>query len=157
MKKSSLVVLGLSLALSALGQDRPAPVSSGLYDAALAKRLGADERGMKSYVLVLLKTGPRADIPKEERDRLFAGHMTNMGRLAELGSLVVAGPMARNDRHYEGIFILNVKTITEAQALLATDPAVAGGALAFEAYGWYGSAALQETVNIHRRIDKTSH
>lgn len=146
----------LSLVTATLGQEKPIPLTPPSYDEALAKRLGADERGMKSYVLVILKTGPRADIPKEERSKLFAGHMANIGRLASEGTLIVAGPMAPNDRHYEGIFIFNVKTIKEAEALLATDPAVAGGALAFEAYGWYSSAALQETVAIHARIDKSS-
>ena len=152
--KSLSLVLSLSIAAIALGPDKPAPPPS--YDEALAKRLGADERGMKSYVQVILKTGPKADIPKQDRSKLFAGHMANIGKLAALGTLVVAGPMAPNDRHYEGIFIFNVKTIKEAEELLATDPAVAGGALGFDAYVWYGSAALQETAAIHARIDKTS-
>ncbi len=154
--KSLFLVLSLSIAAMALGQDKQIPAPPPSYDEALAKRLGADERGMKGYVLVILKTGPKADIPKEERSKLFAGHMANMGRLAAEGTLVVAGPMAPNDRHYEGIFIFNVKTIKEAEKLLATDPAVAGGALGFDAYVWYSSAALQETVAIHARIDKTS-
>jgi uncharacterized protein YciI len=153
--KSIVLVLGFSVAAIAFGQDKPAPAAPPAYDEALAKRLGADERGMKNYVLVMLKTGPKADIPKEERSKLFAGHMANIGRLAADGSLVVAGPMAQNDRNYEGIFIFNVKTIKEAEALLATDPAVAGGALAFEAYGLYSSAALQEIAAIHTRINKT--
>ncbi len=37
-------------------------------DPALAQRLGADERGMKTYVLCILKTGPRdAAVQGEER------------------------------------------------------------------------------------------
>ena len=43
-----------------------------------------------------------------------------------------------------------------ATGLLATDPAVAGGALAFEAYAWYSSAALMEVTPLHKRIDKTN-
>jgi uncharacterized protein YciI len=149
------LALVLLIASPVLGQDQPPVVALPPYDAALAVRLGADERGMKSYVFVLLKTGPKTEIPKDDRSKMFAGHMTNLGRLAAEGKLVVAGPMVKNDRHYEGIFIFNVKTVKEAEALLATDPAVAGGALGFEAYGWYGSAALQETLGIHARIDKT--
>ena len=53
------------------------------------------------------------------------------------------------------IFVFDVATVEEATALLATDPAVAGGALAYEAFGWYSSAALRETPGIHRRIDNT--
>ncbi|MBX7185541.1 MAG: YciI family protein [Vicinamibacteria bacterium] len=151
--RAAFLVLCLCAAPPALAQEaKPSPAP---YDADLAQRLGADQRGMKSYVLVLLKTGPKADLPKGESDRLFAGHMANIGRLAADGKLVVAGPMVKNDRHYEGVFVFNVKTVKDAEALLATDPAVAAGALAFEAYGWYASAALMEVVPIHARIDKT--
>jgi uncharacterized protein len=108
-------------------------------------------------VLVILKNGPKSDLPESERAALFSGHMANIGRLANEGKLVVAGPLEENERNYAGIFILNIKTVKEAEALLATDPAVSAGALAYEAYGWYGSAALQETFAIHKRIDKTRH
>lgn len=123
------------------------------YDAALAERLGADARGMKMFVLVLLKTGPKPDLPKEEIDRAFAGHFANMERLANLGKLSFAGPLGKNDR-YRGIFVFNVKTLAEAEELLATDPAVAAGALAGESYLLYGSAALQEIVPLHKKLQK---
>lgn len=131
----------------------PPPSPNPSYDAALAQRLGADARGMKMYVLVLLKTGPRTDIPKEENDRAFAGHFANMARLADLGKLVVAGPLGKNER-YRGIFVFNVTTLAEAEELLATDPAVKAGALAGEAYLLYASAALQEVVPIHGKLQK---
>ena len=126
------------------------------YDGALASRLGADERGMKMYVLVILRTGPTT-VPEAVSSELFRGHMANIQRLANEGKLVVAGPFEDNPSHYEGIFVFNVATIDEAKALLATDPAVARGALAYEAYGWYGSAAMQEIPALHARIDKTRH
>ena len=150
--RSLVLALYVLTADGVSAQDTQQPA----YDAALAARLGADERGMKRYVLVILTTGPKADLPKDEQAKLFKGHMANIGRLATEGKLIVAGPLMDNARHYEGIFIFNVKTLPEAEALLATDPAVAAGVLAFEAYGWYGSAALQETPAIHQRIDKTS-
>jgi len=149
--RAALFVLWLAAAATLAAAPAPRPD----YDAALAQRLGADERGMKSYVLVVLKTGPKTNIPQAERAKLFAGHMANIKRLAGEGKLLVAGPFEENDRHYEGIFVFNVTSVTQAEALLATDPAVAGGALAYEAYGWYGTAALQETAAIHARIDKT--
>ena len=144
------VLIGSLLALSA------AAWAGGDYDAQLAKRLGADEYGMKSYVLVMLKTGPNVSATKEERAKLFQGHMANIRRLAAEGKLVVAGPFAENERHYEGIFVFNITKVADADALLKTDPAVAAGLLAYEAYGWYGSAALQEAVSIHKRIAKAS-
>ena len=131
-------------------QERQPP-----YDAALAKQLGADARGMKRYVLVMLKTGSRTDFAKDELHTLLTGHQANIKRLAHEGKLVVAGPFGDNTHGYEGIFILTVATQSEAEALLKTDPAIAAGRFAFEAVEWYGSAALQETVAIHQRIDKT--
>jgi uncharacterized protein YciI len=147
------LTLGVSLAALAAAQDKPAPPP---YDAALAQRLGADDMGMRRYVFVILKTGPKTDITKEESTKLFNGHMANITRLAAEGKLLLGGPFAKNDNHYEGLFVFNVKTVKEAEALLATDPAVAAGILAYDAYGWYGSAAVMEVPAIHNRIDKSS-
>jgi uncharacterized protein len=123
------------------------------YDAALARKLGADEHGMKMYALVLLKRGPHGDLSKEEATRVFAGHIANIKRLAASGQLVFAGPLEKNER-YEGIFVFNVATIAEADALLATDRAVQAGALVGEVYLLYGSAALQQVTALHHRISQ---
>ena len=153
-----VLLLSTSAVAAALGQQTPAaPATDSAYDPALAQRLGADERGMRRYVLVILKTGPKTDIPKDERSKMFSGHMANIGRLAAEGKLLLAGPMMEeNERHFEGIFVFDVPTVADAIPLLATDPAVAGGALAYEAFAWYATAALKDVPAIHRRIDKTS-
>ena len=119
----------------------PSFISHAQYNKSLADSLGADEYGMKIYVLVILKTGS-ATPDKKTSDSLFAGHMKNIGRMANIGKLIVAGPLQKNDNNYRGIFILNVRTIDEAKALLETDPAVKAKVLDAELYGWYGSAAL---------------
>jgi len=98
------------------------------YDAELAKKLGADERGMKNYVLCILKTGPKdADVKGKSRDAIFAGHFANINRLADEGKLAVAGPFADNDKAWRGLYIFNVSTIEEAQKLVMLDPAVKAG------------------------------
>jgi hypothetical protein len=79
------------------------------YDSTLAKNLGADDYGMKSYILVILKTGSKTIEEKSVRDSLFAGHLQNIRRLADLGKLIVAGPLGKNEKTYRGIFILNVR------------------------------------------------
>lgn len=155
--RALLLLNFLLLSATVFAADEPAPVPHSIYDAALAQRLGADERGMKRFVMVILKTGPKTDIPKEALDELFKGHMANIGRLADAGQLMVAGPLVKNDQNYRGIFIFNVGTIEEARALVATDPAVAAGVFDFEAYQWYVSAALQQIPAIHKRINKNSH
>lgn len=124
------------------------------YDPALAEELGADERGMKWYVLVILKTGPTEVNEKQQLDSIFAGHMQNIGRMSEAGWLVSAGPIGKNERRYRGIYIFDVRTIAEAEKLVVTDPAVAAGVLAAEYYPWYASAALPIHKKYHKKIQK---
>ena len=51
------------------------------YDAALATKLGGNDMGMRSYVLVILHTGPKAAPKGDARDTMFQGHFANMKRL----------------------------------------------------------------------------
>lgn len=125
------------------------------YDSVLAKKLHADPYGMKKYVLVLLKTGPVNITDKSKSDSLFAGHMKNILRLAAENKLILAGPLGKNDKTYEGIFVLNTDNIKEAAQMLDTDPAVHAGALASELYLWYSTAAIQEIPAIHNKIAQT--
>ena len=126
------------------------------YDEALAKELGADERGMKSYVFVILKTGPIEIKDKPKLDSIFTGHMKNIGRMSDAGWLVSAGPIGKNERKYRGIYIFDVRTIEEAEKLVNTDPAVSSGVLAAEYYPWYASAALPVHKKYHQKIQKKS-
>ena len=54
--------------------------------------MGADDYGMRQYVLVILKTGPTRVPDGEERDAMFRGHFANMQRLSKEGKLALAGP-----------------------------------------------------------------
>ncbi len=123
------------------------------YDSALAKKLHADDYGMKNYVLVLLKPGSNTSVDKVMEDSIFHGHLTNIGRLAKNGDLVVAGPFGKNEK-YRGLFILNVTNFDDANKLLQTDPAIKANFLEPEMYLWYGSASLQEILPIHSKIQK---
>ncbi len=142
----NLILALFAISLSASGQT---------YDAALAEKLGADQYGMKSYILVMLKTGSNTTADQTTVNQLFRGHMDNIGKLAADEKLVVAGPMMKNDKSYRGIFILNVKTKDEALKLLESDPAIREKLLDAELYEWYGSAALAEHLPIHEKIQKT--
>ena len=64
-------LLFLSLAARAQGAgDTP----KAAYEPELARALGADDNGMKSYVLVILKTGPnKVDGRARETDEMFKG------------------------------------------------------------------------------------
>lgn len=126
-----------------------------VYDAELAKKLGGNDNGMKNYVLVILKTGPKdAEIQGKERVDLFAGHMANIGRLADEGKLAVAGPFRENDKGYRGLYIFNVATVEEAKQIAETDPALKAGIFIVDLTPWLGSASLMATPEIHKRIEK---
>jgi len=123
------------------------------YDAELARSLGADDNGMKSYVLVILKTGPNKVADGPERDEMFRGHFANMNRLSAAGKLALAGPFDGVDG-WRGLFVFAVADIAEAQALVATDPVVVKGEMVAEYHAYYGSAALMLVRDAHARIAK---
>lgn len=149
MKNILTTALILLISLLAGAQDQVRE-----YDSTLAAKLGADDYGMKTYVLVILKTGPAQIEEKELRDSLFAGHFSNMDKLAGEGKLVAAGPFSANDYQYRGLFLFDVRTMDEAKELVKGDPAVTNGIFDTEMYQWYGSAALPMLNDIHERIQK---
>ncbi len=135
--RALLALLIGALALPVQAQS-PAPPS---YDAALAQRTGANENGMRGYVLVILKSSD-TPLPKgEARDAMFRGHFANMKRLAEAGVLMVAGPLD-GQQGRRGIFILAVPDIDTAKTHVATDPVIAQGEMVAEYHRFYSSAAL---------------
>jgi uncharacterized protein YciI len=149
MKKSILLFAFLFLSTIGFSQETEAK-----FDENLAKSLHADDYGMKKYVFCLLKSGTNTTASKEEIQKLFQGHMANIGKLAKEGKLVVAGPFMKNDRNYRGIYIFNVETVEEAEKLVATDPAIQAKLLEAELTPWYSSAALQEITKTHEKIAK---
>lgn len=94
---------------------------------------------MKQYIMVLLRRGDKAlDYSALELEKLQAGHMENMNRLAEMGKLIVAGPFG-DDGDLRGILIMDCATVEEAKELVATDPAVKAGRLRGEFHPWWGA------------------
>ncbi|NNE99915.1 MAG: hypothetical protein HKN25_12915 [Pyrinomonadaceae bacterium] len=159
MKNLKLALTGVLLtalfSLSAVGQTgTKSSDSDKIFDAKLAKKLGADQYGMRSYVLVILKTGPNDSkiTDKDERSKLFKGHFDNMGRLAKEGKLAFAGPL--DGKPKRGLFILAVKSTKEAEELVKTDPTVKAGIFVYDLTKLYGSAALMKVNEIHGMIQK---
>lgn len=124
------------------------------YDKVLADSLGADEYGMKSYIFVILKTGPAQLDDKEQIGALFRGHLENINRLVEQKKLIVAGPFGKNERNYRGLFIFDAKDKAEVETLLQTDPAIKEKLLEAELFDWYGSAALPTYLEASYRVTK---
>jgi len=126
------------------------------YDAALAQRLGADDMGMRRYVLVILRTGPTRVPDGDARKAMFAGHFTNMERLAKDGKLALAGPFADDPDGWRGLFLLAVADVEEARRLTATDPVIVNGEMVAEYHPWFGSAAAMLIPEVHDTLAKKS-
>ena len=124
------------------------------YDSTLAMQLHADDYGMKMYFFVMLKTGSNTTTDKALKDSLFMGHMANINKMVDMGKLIVAGPMGKNDYQWRGIFILDAKNEEEVQQLLLNDPAITNKLLEPEISRWYGSAALPEYLKAADKIWK---
>lgn len=148
--KSLLILLFVATLLSPLAAQTPNPE----YDSTLAKKLGADDIGMKGYILVLLKTGPNDVTDKAFRDSCFKSHFSNMKKMTDEGKLVVAGPLGKNDKTYRGIFILNTTDMDEVTQLLQGDLTVKEKIFDVEMYKWYGSAALPLYLDSVNKVSK---
>jgi uncharacterized protein YciI len=124
------------------------------FDSLLAKEIGADDYGMKQYVMAFLKRGPNRSENKTEIDSLQQLHMANIGKMAKEGKLVLAGPFLEQDYDVRGIYIFNTSSLDEAKEWTSTDPAIQAGSLTMELHPWYGSAGLMKVNELHGRISK---
>ena len=145
MQSMRVLVLGVMSAASLLAQSP--------YDATLAAKLKADDEGMRTYVMAFLKAGPNRERPRDEAQKLQAAHRANIRRLAAEGKLVLAGPFADNGE-LRGIYVFDVRTVTEAETLTRTDPAIQPDQLVMELHPWYGTAALMMMNEVHAKIQK---
>ena len=152
MRLARLLATALLALAGAAFADSP-PATRPAYDASLAKALGANENGMRGYVLVILKTGPNRVPNGPERDEMFKGHFANINRRAEEGTLVMAGPLDGADG-WRGMFIFAVTSIDEAKTLVATDPVVIKGEMVPEYHTLYSTAGLVAIPEMHKKLVK---
>lgn len=124
-----------------------------MYDSLLAQKYGADEYGMRKYVIAFLKRGPNRSKDSTEAAQLQKAHLENIMRLADEGKLILAGPFFGNGE-LRGIYLFDVQTIEEAKKLTETDPAIQKGSLVMELHEWYGSAAVMAIPETHKKLEK---
>jgi uncharacterized protein YciI len=62
----------------------------------------------------------KAELPKEELDKVMAGHMANIQKMAKEGKLIVAGPFEGGG----GIFIFKSNSVKQVEQWLSDDPGV---------------------------------
>jgi uncharacterized protein YciI len=155
MRKQAVLILCGFLVIplqQAAAQTEPAASASN-YDGELAKSLGADERGMRNYVLVILKTGPNKVPDGPARTKMFQAHLANIQRLAAERKLALAGPLDGVDG-LRGLFVFATPDIDEAKRYVATDPVIVNGEMVAEYHKFYGSAGLMMVNELHGKIQK---
>lgn len=150
---AALALLGTLLlpSCAVMAQAAPAPAVTQVEDPALAKSLGANDNGMRAYVLVLLKTGPNKMAAGPERTRMFEGHFANITKLAGEKKLALAGPLD-GVNNMRGLFVLATDDIEEAKRYVAADPVIIHGEMVAEYHKFFGSAALMAVTDIHHKI-----
>lgn len=158
--KNLLVLTLLFIGIVACDQSQNAKTESTStnvdgYDSLLAAETGADDYGMRRYVMALLKEGPNRDQDSTEAAQLQRAHLDNITRMAKEGKLVMAGPFFDN-WEVKGIYIFAVETIEEAEEMTKSDPAIQAGRLIMELHPWYGSAALMKAGEMHEKLAKES-
>lgn len=153
MKKSFLITFLLSILIFFPNINAQDINNSYGYDSTLAQKLGADEYGMKEYVMAFLKKGPNRSQDSTQRAEIQKAHLKNIMRLAVEGKLIVAGPFL-DDKDIRGIFIFDVESIDEAKKLTESDPAVKAGVLKMELHPWYGPAILPEVLKLNSKLEK---
>lgn len=156
--KTTLLLSLIVLTCWSFGQTVPTKDSLNTnpnFNSELAEKLGGDDYGMKSYFLVILKSGTNKTTDKAVINQSFRGHLANINRLVEEKKIIVAGPLGKNEQNYRGIFILdNLENMEEAEALMQTDPAIRNKLLDYDIITWYGSAALPEYLSASDQIWK---
>jgi uncharacterized protein len=149
-----LMIFLMMITDNSLGQQRNGAVNNS-YDSLLARKVGADEYGMKTYYFVFLKRGHVSITDSLKRQKIQNGHLKNNMRLASENKMILAGPFL-DDQEIRGIFIFNASSRKDVEEWLKTDPAIKSGILSVEIHPWYGSAALMELGLLHNAIQKHS-
>lgn len=97
---------------------------------------------MSQYFVALLYSGPSRDSEEAEVQRIQAAHISRIKELIASGEMVVAGPFDGGD--LRGMFIYDVESMEEAEALADSDPAIKAGRLRAEIHAWWGPTSLRE-------------
>lgn len=113
-----------------------------LASAATPWAVGQDEKtqegkskspAKKRFWIILVTGKSSADVPKEELQAMQKAHIDNFVRLAKLGELFAAGPMADPQKHKRGIILVEAESEKQLPDLFGPDPYVKQGYMKLEA------------------------
>ena len=99
------------------------------------KKTETPQKMMTAYLAFLVRGDKWTAERTPQTEEIQKAHLANIGRLAEMKKLVVAGPFG-DDGNLRGIFVFRVASLEEARTLTLTDPAVKAGRLALDLHPW---------------------
>lgn len=98
---------------------------------------GQDEKSKapakKRFWIILVSGKGSAGVPKEELQAMQKAHIDNFTRLAKLGELFAAGPMADPQKIKRGIILVEAESVEKLPDLFEPDPYVKQGFMKLEA------------------------
>lgn len=101
-----------------------------------------DPPSMCQYFVALLYSGPSRDADDAEVQQIQAAHRSRIRELIASGEMVVAGPFDGGE--LRGMFIYDVASMEQAEALAESDPAIQAGRLRAEIHAWWGPTSLRD-------------
>ncbi|MEM9082928.1 MAG: YciI family protein [Planctomycetota bacterium] len=106
------------------------------------------------YTFVLLKTGPKSGTySQEESQDIFHGHMANMQRLADEGTLIIAGPFfGATDQNWRGLLVFDEPDLDRATSHVSTDPGIKAGVFIAEVVPMNASPMLREALRLEQEL-----
>ncbi len=135
------MTLSLALLLMLVAGPAATPPADPAPTAAPAPASAAAPAPMEfeSFQFVILR---RPETPREYPDETIAeiqaAHLAHMRHLAEIGKLLVAGPLAdQPDPRLRGLQVLDAGSIEEARRLVEQDPAIQAGRLEAVVMTWH--------------------
>ncbi len=106
--------------------------------------------GMDVYLFGVLRRGNVPPATGTEADTLQRAHRENMGRMADAGLLVGAGPIG-DQGDYRGIFIFKSGVREKVDAMLKDDPLIQSGRLALDLLTWWGPEKIGDAYFANKK------
>ena len=107
----------------------------------------------RDYVFVFIRTGPTTGLTPEEEQTAFAGHFSNMTRMAEEGQLLIAGPLGapKSQPDHRGIFVFDTESLQTGTEWAHTDPTTKLGVFVLDCYTFTTDAPLTDLPELDRQ------
>lgn len=114
------------------------------------------DRSDRSYIFTYLILDAPEKLDQQQMQQAMQGHFENMGKLAEQGDLLIAGPLAepRIDPSYRGIFVFSTDDIDQGKTLFNTDPSVQAGVFKPEMYTITCDEPLTDLLRLEKEDER---